>query len=243
MQSLVIRVKISFYMRMRFDLKVSIDILLILFVVLCSCNNNKETSNTTQLPDTLALSYPLEYTIDSNSIPSTIPHSKSIGNYRMVFGYVHYDENKYGFSNPGYLKIFLGEEQIYLDSFKGEGPLEVKSLGIQDLNGMKQIFEFDHGTRACDYWNYARYFAIDQKKVYYLGEFSGASSGDQYSSIFYEPILPTDSLGIPNTIQVVQGQIFHEQDRPNLFDTTYFEFGMNGFTRRKPTNNLNSGKE
>lgn len=159
-----------------------------------------------------------------------------------MFGYLKYDEEKYGFSNPGYFKIYKDKKLIYADSFKGEGDVSVESLGYLDLDGKKLLFRLNYGTEACDYAYTSKYYVADENKINFLKECYSITGGDQYSSKFYEHILPTDSSGQSNSLLIVEGQIFHEKDQPNRFDTTYIKFTGKQFTILKLTDNLSKVK-
>jgi hypothetical protein len=37
--------------------------------------------------------------------------------YKIEFAYTEYNEEKYGFDNPGYLKVFKNNKVIFSDSF------------------------------------------------------------------------------------------------------------------------------
>lgn len=165
-----------------------------------------------------------------------------INGYTLKYGYVSYDENKYGFSNPGFLNIHKSNNLIYTDSFKGEGPVDIESLGIQELSGRKLVFRLNYGTEACDYVSTSKYYVAFDSQVKFIKECSAVTGGDLYSSKIYEHILPSDKSGLPNNILFIEGQIFHEKDQPNQFDTTYIKFVGGVIKTIKPTDNLSKVK-
>lgn len=172
----------------------------------------------------------------------TNPHEDKIEGYTFKYGYSRYDEEKYGFNNPGFLNIYKDDKLVYSDSFKGEGPVGIESLGHYDLDGDKLVFRLNYGTEACDYAYTSKYYFLDKDKFNFLKECYSITGGDQYSSRFYEHIFPEDSLGKPNTILIVEGQIFHEKDQPDRFDTTFIKFEDKKFKITKLTDNLSKVK-
>jgi hypothetical protein len=180
----------------------------------------------------------------TSEIDSTLlePHTTSIEGYKIVYGYKAYNEDKYGFQNPGYMRVFKGETLVYEDSFKGEGPVMVTSQGYHNLSGQKLLFALNYGTEACDYTNTIKYYVVIDGKVQFLKAFDAITGGDGYSSISYNTIFPTDSAGKVDAILVVEQHFFHEHDQPDLFDTNYITFTGDKFSINKPTNNLAKAK-
>jgi hypothetical protein len=187
-------------------------------------NSTSDTSNADQLSE------------------MTNPHEDNIDGFTFKYGYLKYDEEKYGFSNPGFLKIYKDDKLVFSDSFKGEGSVDIESLGHHDLQGDKLVFRLNYGTEACDYVYTSKYYFIDKDQFKFLKECYSITGGDQYSSKFYEHIFPTDSAGRPNSMLIVEGQIFHEKDQPDRFDTTFIKFEDNKFKINKPTDNLSKVK-
>lgn len=182
--------------------------------------------------------------ITTSEVDSTLlePHITTIEGYKIVYGYKAYNEEKYGFQNPGYMRVFKGEALVYEESFKGEGPVIVTSQGYHNLAGQKLVFALNYGTEACDYINTIKYYVVIDGKVQFLKAFDAITGGDGYSSTSYNTIFPTDSAGKANTILVVEQHFFHEHDQPDLFDTNYITFTGNKFSISKPTNNLAKAK-
>jgi len=168
----------------------------------------------------------------------TIPYKDNIEDYTFKYGYLIYDEEKHGFSNPGFLKIYKEDKLVFSDSFKGEGTVNLETLGHHDLHGDKLVFRLNYGTEACDYAYTSKYYIIDKDQFKFLKECYFISGGDQYSSKFYKHIFSTDSAGQPNSILIVEGQIFHEKDQSDRFDTTFIKFENNKFEITKWTDNL-----
>jgi hypothetical protein len=191
-----------------------------------------------------------------NNSKEKIPNKKVIKNefldykedtfegYNFEFGYEKYDEDKFGFENPGFFQIMKNGKVIFKDSFKGEGEVYVKSLGYHDLFGKKLIFTFNWGTEACDYSQHSRYYVITpDSKVDFLKECWSMSGGDGYASRYYEHIFPEESFGMENSLLIVEGMKYHEHDQPDLYDTTSITFsGDQEFGIIKPTNNLDKSK-
>lgn len=182
--------------------------------------------------------------VTTSEVDSTLlePHTGIIEGYKIVYGYKAYNEEKYGFQNPGYMRVFKGETLVYEDSFKGEGPVIVTSLGYHHLAGQKLVFALNYGTEACDFTNTTKYYVVIDGKVQFLKAFDAITGGDGYASLTYNTIFPTDSAGIANTILVVEQYFFHEHDQPDLFDTNYITFTGNKVSINKPTNNLAKAK-
>lgn len=176
-----------------------------------------------------------------NLIEQELLESKEISfdGYIFKYGYEKYDEDKFGFSNPGFIEVWRDGSLIFKDSFKGEGEVYIKSLGHHELSGKKLIFTLNWGTEACDYHQHSRYYAItSENRVQYLNEYWSGSGGDGYASRYYQHIFPQDTLGIANCLLIVEGMIFHEHDQPNLSDTTRIFFDLEKIKIDKPTNNM-----
>ena len=171
------------------------------------------------------------------------PKEIEIDGYTFKVGYDEYDEEKFGFSNPGYLNIIKNEKVIFNDSFMGEGDVYIQSLKHHALSGDKLLFSLNWGTEACDYTQYAKYYTITPEgKVHYLNEYWSFSGGDGYASRYFEHIFPEDSLGKKNALLVVEGMKYHEHDQPDLSDTSRILFSGDKFQIIKKTNNLAKAK-
>lgn len=163
--------------------------------------------------------------------------------YTFKFGFTDYDEDKYGFSNPAFLRVIKNEKIIFEDSFKGQGDIYVEPLSVHSLSGNKIVFTLNWGTEACDYNQCSRYYIInDQGKINFLNEYCSISGGDGYASRTFQHIFPEDSAGVKNTLVIVERMLFHEHDQPDLSDTIRILFDGNSFQINKLTNNLEKAK-
>jgi hypothetical protein len=163
--------------------------------------------------------------------------------YKFKYGYEKYNEDSFGFSNPGRLEVLKNERVIFKDSFNGEGELYMKSLGHHDISGNKVFFTLNWGTEACDYAQHSRYYYITpESKVNFVNEYWAMTGGDGYASRYYEHIFPEDSNGAIDSLIILEGIQYHEHDQQDLSDTSYIFFDADKFTISKPTNNLNHAK-
>lgn len=215
---------------------------LTLLLVVASCNNDYQQDKKSSPAKTLTTAGSKSDEEAAWNASMIEPHAKNIDKFKIEYGYKAYNEDKFGFSNPGYMRVFKDNKLVFEDSFEGEGPVNVSSLGYQELAGQKLVFTLNYGTEACDYAGYSRYYVSIDDKIYFLHSYRSFTGGDQYASRFYEHIFPNDSAGVPNTMLMVEGIIFHEHDQPNRFDTTYIQFTDNTFNISKATNNLDSAK-
>lgn len=214
---------------------------LALFII--SCNNKaRQQNDKSTSSDFIKSNNATTDKKETENVSMTKPNYENVGELKIEYGYLKYDEDKFGFSNPGYIRVFKGDQLVFEDSFKGEGPVDIESLGSQELAGQRLVFKLNHGTEACDYTRHSRYYVSIDNKIYFLNEYYASTGGDQYASRFYEHILPNDSAGVANSILIVEGLIFHEHDQPDLFDTTYIKFANNKFNISKPTKNLDKAK-
>jgi hypothetical protein len=226
---------------------------LIFFTVLLSCENESTKNVRTIKKSTNSSKSNVEKrgNIKSQEELDLIKYYKSFLNpitdkiegFEFKFGYNQYDEDKFGFDNPGYLEISKNGKIIFKDKFKGEGPVYIKSLGYHKLSGNKLLFSLNYGTEACDYVSHERYYVINSNdKISYINHYSAQSGGDGYASFFYDHIFPEDSLGEENTLLIIEGLKFHQHDQDDLFDTTRIYFTNNSFTLKKRTNNIGKAK-
>ena len=165
------------------------------------------------------------------------PKSTVIGAYTLVYGYVKYDEDIYGWKNPGILEIYKKDKLIFSDSIKGYDELFAVSMGQHKLSGNKLIFTIDYGTQACDYTNVSRFYYIaDNDQVRFIAEYSTAS-GD-YAAVGFDPVFPEDSNGVNNGLLIVESMYYKEHDQPDKHDTTYIEFDKLNFTIHKLSHHI-----
>jgi hypothetical protein len=199
----------------------------------------------TRINDQTVNAESLEEKVDADQINKKYLEPKEIefNGFKFRFGYEKYNEEKFGFSNPGFLHVLKNGKVIFKDSFKGEGEIFVESLGYHELSGNKLIFTLNWGTEACDYSQYSRYFYITpENKVHFLNEYWSSTGGDGYASRYYKHILPEDSAGVSNALLIIEGMEFHEHDQPDQSDTTRIAFNGNSYKLIKLTNNLGKVK-
>lgn len=164
-----------------------------------------------------------------------VPKKASFSGYQFEYGYTDYNEEEYGFQNPGYLRVFQKEKLIFSGKFEGEGEVNVKSLGTHNLGGKKLVFTLNYGTPACDYNSVSKYYVFKtNQQVAFLKECYASCGGDGYACHIFNPIFPEDSLGKPNTISFVEGYVYNEKDQPDKIDTTQIIFSNNAFKIKKP---------
>jgi hypothetical protein len=214
---------------------------IVLLTISCDNKAGQQNDNSSS-SDSMTLTISTIDKKDTVSVSMTKPNFKSVGEFQIEYGYLKYDEDEFGFSNPGYMRVFKGDQLVFEDSFNGEGPVDVESFDLQELAGQKLVFRLNHGTEACDYTLHSRYYVLIDSKIYFLKDCYASTGGDQYASRFYEHILPKDSAGVDNSILIVEGLIFHEHDQQDRFDTTFIKFADNKFILSKPTNNLDKVK-
>lgn len=170
-----------------------------------------------------------------------IPHEKTLEGLTFRYGYTEYDEDVFGFENPGYLEVKKDGKLLFKDAFKGEGEPFVTSLGYHDLGGDKKlIFKLNYGTEACDYTQTSRYYVLNNDgSISYISEYWSAKSGDGYSNRHFKEIWPGDVAGQSNTLTIVEGIDFNDNSRPNQYDTARILFNGNAFKVQKLSDNLN----
>lgn len=165
-----------------------------------------------------------------------VPKTEQFAGYRFEFGYTKYNEEKYGFQNPGYLRIFHDGIVIFKDQFEGEGEVDLKSLGRHDLGGKKLVFTLNYGTPACDYTQVSRYYVVSpDHKARFIEEKHSSCGGDGYACHIFNHIFPEDSLGKPNTILFAEGIVYNEHDQEDQMDTVRISFSKNSFKVIKTT--------
>ncbi|MGV3613104.1 MAG: hypothetical protein ACO1N0_19240 [Fluviicola sp.] len=164
-----------------------------------------------------------------------VPKKASFSGYRFEYGYTDYNEEEYGFQNPGYLRVLHKGELIFSGKFEGEGEVNVKSEGYHNLGGKKLVFTLNYGTPACDYKSVSNYYVFKtNQQIAFLKECYSFCGGDGYACHIFNPIFPKDSLGRPNTILFAEGVVYNEKDQPDKIDTTQIVFSKNAFKVKKP---------
>jgi hypothetical protein len=227
-------------------LKTSSFLLLIPLCLLLSCRNEPvqkdEIITKKALP--VVANTTEEDSLDKEKYAALlVPHQEDIEGYTFRYGYTAYDEDKYGFDNPGYMEVIKDGVVIFKDAFKGEGEPYITSLGHHSLDGDKLVFQLHDGTEACDYTQTARYYVADATgKFRYIKSYWGGTGGDLYATRYFKHIFPEDSLGKPNTLTIVEGMEFHEHDQPDQADTTHIVFSNGTFKASKLTDNISKVK-
>lgn len=210
-----------------------------------SCGSSPEKGKTSQEQEEITSPTVARKTADPQSKPEDrelqeyyqsllIPGKSTIGNYELKYGYTAYNEEKYGFQNPGYFQVYSKGKLIFKDQFKGEGAIYIKSLGYHQLSGKKLVLVLHYGTEACDYSQVARYYMIDSnQKGRFLRECYSSCGGDGYACHFYDQVFPEDSIGVANTILFIEGFRYLEHDEEDQIDTTKMIFTAGGFSTKK----------
>lgn len=214
--------------------------ILVLFFVGCDKPTNKESE--VAIKDTLPESKEQLDEEQEYNEQLLIPKSTEIEGYLFKFGYLSYDEDKFGWNNPGFLEVYRDNKLLFRDSVKGYDELFVRSLGFHSLSGKKLVFNLDFGTEACDFSQASRYYFISpEDSVFFIKEYWSQST--DYANRYFENIFPEDTNGLKDKLLILEGLYFKERDQPDKYDKTYIEFEKNRFKINKPTNNLDDGKE
>ncbi len=162
-----------------------------------------------------------------------------LGKYKIEFGYTAYNEEKYGFDNPGYLKVFKNNKVIFSDSFLGDHELFVFTLDNKVDNNL--FFTLNWGKEACDYQQTSRFYCITtDDKVHKLGDHWTASSGDGYSSRSFEHFYKQNPQDNSSQLLVIESLFFHEHDKKDLIDTIVYTLKENNFKSTRLSNHLKS---
>lgn len=219
----------------------------LIWSLVIACNSKQEEATSDLLIDSniavLSEDSVTPHSFENSDNEYLKPQEIRIDEYTFQCGYEKYNEDSFGFSNPGFLKVIKNGNEIFKDTFEGEGEVYIKSLGHHELSGDKLVFALKWGTEACDYNQYSKYYMITPKdKVYYLKECWSGSGGDGYATRYYLPIFPEDSLGKRDELLIVEGIVFHEKDQPDRSDTTYMYFNGDTYEINKPTNNMDKTK-
>ncbi len=164
-----------------------------------------------------------------------------LGAYRVEFGYTAYNEDKYGFKNPGFLKVYKNNKMIFSDVFLGHNDLTFYNLGKHHVNGNKLFFILNWGLEACDYTQTSRFYCISpDDKIHKLGDHWSMSTGDGYSSRSFEYFFTHYQHDKPNNLVVVESLFFHEHDQKDISDTIVYTFEGDKFKVNKLSNHLKS---
>ncbi len=165
-----------------------------------------------------------------------IKQKQVLGGYRVEFAYSAYDEEKYGFKNPGFLKVYKNNKMIFSDVFLGDNELSV--LRLKNQNDKNRIFfTLNWGVEACDYVQTSRFYCITaDDKVHKLGDHWAMTTGDGYSSRNYDYFFSQDN----HNLMVVESLFFHEHDQKDLSDTIVYTFEEDKFKGRRLSNHLKS---
>jgi hypothetical protein len=202
-------------------------VLLLLVLISCKSNTKIKTKENTY-DDSLNKPEEVIQSFDYNGVFSK--KDTNLYGYHFVFGYHQYDEEKFGFSNPGYLNIYKNEELIFTDNFEAYEELSIKTYGFHNFEKQILIFSLNWGLEACDYINPSLFYGIGNLKVYKIEEFYRQST--DYASKFYEIIYPEDPNGIKNILTVIDKINYPSGEEPNKRDTLYFEMTKSGFVKK-----------
>lgn len=213
---------------------------ILIFASIVACSDNQDNINSSvEEKEQVEVANSEGDSIDDSNTTVLTEEQTDFEGYKFVYGYREYDEEKYGFSNPAYLKVFKNDKLILSDNYFGEGTIYVKSLGYQNISGKKLFFILNIGTEACDYVQASRYYFISpESDAKFINEYISFNGGDGYSSRFSKHIFPKKSKSNANTLTIVEAIIFNENDQPNLFDSTRITFNGNNFKINKLSNNL-----
>lgn len=218
----------------------------ILFFTLLSCresstNSEKDIPVKVSKGDSLkAFQSMMKPSVNEDSIQDAkllIKQKQVLGGYRVEFAYSAYNEEKYGFQNPGFLKVYKNNKMIFSDVFYGDSELYVLSLENLSTNKDKIFFTLNWGLEACDYVQTSRFYCITaDDKVHKLGDYWAMSTGDGYSSRNYDYFFSQDN----HNLIVVESLFFHEHDKKDISDTIVYTFEEDKFKVRRLSNHLKS---
>ena len=218
----------------------------ILFFTLLSCresstNSEKDIPVKVSKEDSLkAFQSMIKPSVNEDSIQDVkllIKQKQVLGGYRVEFAYSAYNEEKYGFQNPGFLKVYKNNKMIFSDVFYGDNELYILPLENLNTDKDKIFFTLNWGLEACDYVQTSRFYCITaDDKVHKLGDHWAMSTGDGYSSRNYDYFFSQDN----HNLMVVESLFFHEHDKKDLSDTIVYTFEEDKFKVRRLSNHLKS---
>lgn len=145
-------------------------------------------------------------------------------------GYEQYDEDKYGFQNPAYLKAFIENELVFEEMFEAYESHWMDFVGTYEFADTLDFFKLNYGLEAHDYVVAERLIAISNNNVQTVSEFNFQATG--YASRFPEYVYPSDSGGITNTIITIDRVVYRTGEEPNLADTTFYDYINAEFKKR-----------
>lgn len=145
-------------------------------------------------------------------------------------GYEEYDEDKYGFQNPAYLRAFIDEELVFQETFEAYESHWMNSAGSYVFADTLNFFKLNYGLEAHDYVVAERLIAISNNSIQTVCEYDFQSTG--YASRFPEYVYPSDSGGVNNTIILINRVVYRTGEEPNLADTTLYEYINAEFKKR-----------
>ena len=145
-------------------------------------------------------------------------------------GYVEYDEDKYGFQNPAYLKLFIHGELVFEETFEAYEDHWMEYAGTYEFSDTIDFYKLIYGLEASDYIVTERLIAISNSKVQTVDEF--AFQATDYASRYTEYIYPPDFGGLTNTIITIDRIDYRTEEEPNLADTTYYDYINSEFRKR-----------
>lgn len=205
-----------------------------------STNSEKDIPVKVSKEDSLkAFQSMMKPSVNEDSIQNAkllIKQKQVLGGYRVEFAYSAYNEEKYDFQNPGFLKVYKNNKMIFSDVFYGDNELTVLHLKNQgDKDNI--FFTLNWGLKACDYVNTSRFYCITaDDKVYKLGDHWATSTGDGYSSRNFEYFFNQDN----HNLMVVESLFFHEHDQKDVSDTIVYTFEEDKFKVHRLSNHLKS---
>lgn len=217
------------------------------FLIFLSCGKSSPKSETkssnqaNKIEDSIrainSLMKPEMKESSSDTTGLMVKQKKVLGKYKIEFAYTAYNEEKYGFQNPGYLKVYKNNKMIFSDVFLGDNELTVLQLKNQDDKD-PIFFTLNWGVEACDYVQTSRFYCITANdKVHKLGDHWASSTGDGYSSRNFDYFISQDN----GNLTVVESLFYHKHDKKDLSDTIIYTFEEDKFKVHRLSNHIKSG--
>lgn len=207
------------------QLKKFLTIFLLLFFANCSHSTKQDKIETAEKEVISMIN-------DSSENEYLVRKEKEFAGYLFRFGYYLYDEDSFGFQNPGFLEIYKNGKLLYTDSVKGYEEMNLSSLGYHQLVKRMLVFSLDFGLEACDYPQNQKLYGISENdKVYFIDEFRSQST--DYASAFFQQIFPEETNGIKNHLLLIEGIHYKEGDEKDIADTSFYYLVEDGFKKLK----------
>jgi hypothetical protein len=150
---------------------------------------------------------------------------------QIFAGYIEYDEEKFGFSNPAYIKVLVNNSLIYDSLFKGYENIRLNLLHSENFDGKIDFFTLEYGLEACDYINIEHLYFLNDYHFSFIGEFTYQST--DYASRYPEYYFPSDSGGKFNQIIVIDKIDYRTKEEPNIRDTIIYEYIDQKFNKKQ----------